>query len=90
MVRVGLIMSDQETNKREVRFVEPGTLPGAELLALFDHTKNLLIVDRKLFSSLSENDQERVLNTQSPNITIKWSDQGRKLVYAPPIVRRKN
>jgi hypothetical protein len=49
---------------RLVRYVESGTLPGRDLLCLYDKTTNLLVIDRDWFNELPEVDQHMVLRTQ--------------------------
>ena len=55
---------------RLMRYVEPGSLPGTDLLAVLDPKLNLLIINRALFELLSKEDQHRVLRTQKTSISV--------------------
>lgn len=57
---------------RIIRYVLPGTLPGRDLLSLYDKGANLLIVDRDHFERLSDEDREVVLRTQEPALSIEY------------------
>jgi hypothetical protein len=50
---------------RLMRYVEHGTLPHADLLSIFIHEQNLLIIDKLHFSSLHDNDKRALLRTHS-------------------------
>jgi hypothetical protein len=51
---------------RVIRYVELGTLPGRDLLSLYDKSANLLIVDRVHFERLSDENREIVLVYRKP------------------------
>ena len=51
---------------RLLRFVEPGTLPDADLVAVYDEPNNLVIIDRELFEQLKSVDQHLVKSIKSP------------------------
>jgi hypothetical protein len=55
---------------RLFRYVAPGTLPAANLLAIYDKTKNLLIIDREHFERLSDVERHRVLRTQRSYLEV--------------------
>jgi hypothetical protein len=55
---------------RLMRYVEPGTLPGRDLLCVYDYANNLLIINQELFAQLSSVDQSQVLRTQRTSITM--------------------
>jgi hypothetical protein len=59
------------------RFVEPGTLPGVNLLALYDAKQNLVIINRELFDKLSREDQRKTLRTQQPALACHIDQRGR-------------
>ena len=42
------------SSTRVIRYVLPGTLPARDLLALYDKSANLLIVDKDHFERLSQ------------------------------------
>ncbi|MGY4366107.1 hypothetical protein ACVW1A_002172 [Bradyrhizobium sp. LB1.3] len=67
---------------RIIRYVLPGTLPGRDLLSLYDRSANLLIVDRDHFDRLCDEDREVVLHTQEPALLIEY------LANKPPRIRR--
>ena len=56
---------------RLMRYVEPGTLPGANLLAIYDKAQNLLIIDRELFERLTETERSITLRTQQSFLEIE-------------------
>lgn len=64
-------MNPDDGLPRLFRYVEPGTLPAKNLLALYDKGQNLLIIDRDYFSKLSETEQHLVLRTQRPFLEIE-------------------
>ncbi len=55
---------------RVMRYVLPGTLPGRDLLALYDKSKNLLIIDRDHFDRLPPYEQRAVLRTHHSALRI--------------------
>ena len=55
---------------RLIRFVEPGVLPGRELLSIYDASKNLVIINRELYAQLPKQEQRETLRTQRPSISI--------------------
>ena len=57
---------------RLFRYVEPGTLPADNLLAILIKEKNLLIIDREYFERLSDTEQHLVLRTQRPFLEISF------------------
>lgn len=50
---------------RLFRYVERGTLPAPDLLALYDPSQNLVIIDKVLFAGLAEHDKRQVLRTHT-------------------------
>lgn len=56
---------------RIIRYVEAGTLPATNLLALYDKSQNLLIIDREYFEKLSDTEQHIVLRTQKSFLEIE-------------------
>lgn len=56
---------------RLFRYVEPGTLPGANLLAIYVKHQNLLIIDRELFNQLTDTERHLVLRTQEPSLEVE-------------------
>lgn len=61
---------------RIIRYVEPGTLPAAKLLAIYDHTQNLLIIDREHFQRLDWLDRHKLLRTHKPFTEITYDKRG--------------
>jgi hypothetical protein len=59
---------------RIIRYVEPGTLPGRDLLSLYDKSANLLIVDWVHFERLSDENREIVLHTTHPALLIEYGE----------------
>jgi hypothetical protein len=57
---------------RVVRYVKRGTLPGCDLLSLYDRSENLLIVDEDHFERLSDADREIVLQTEHSALLIEY------------------
>jgi len=57
---------------RVIRYVKPGTLPGCDLLSLYDRGENLLIVDADHFERLSDVDREIVLQTECSALLIEY------------------
>ncbi|WP_454627710.1 hypothetical protein [Bradyrhizobium cenepequi] len=57
---------------RLIRFVEPGTLPAANFLAVYVESQNLVIIDREHFERLSDYDRRQVLRTQQPYLEIEY------------------
>jgi hypothetical protein len=51
---------------RLMRYVEPGTLPGENLLAVYDKSINLLIIDREKFETLTKVERSLLLRTHAP------------------------
>ena len=51
---------------RLMRYVEPGTLPGKNILAIYDKDNNLLIIDREKFGTLTKLEQRALLRTHEP------------------------
>jgi hypothetical protein len=68
--------------KRIIRFVLPGTLPARDLLALYDKSTNLLIVDKDHFERLSDEDREVVLRTDDSALLIEYPPN------KPPRIRK--
>jgi hypothetical protein len=65
--------ADQMQNQsRIIRYVKPGTLPGRDLLSLYDESANLLIIDRDHFERLSDENREIVLGTQHSALLIEY------------------
>jgi hypothetical protein len=56
---------------RLIRYVDPGTLPGLDILALYDRTTNLLIIDRVHFAKLTETEKQLTLKTQRSCLTAE-------------------
>lgn len=54
------------------RWVEPGTLPGTRLVAIFDHTKNLMVIDKVKFAGLSSTQQEQLMKSNEPVYELEW------------------
>lgn len=52
------------------RYVEAGTLPGENLVALFDPANNLLVINRDLFEKLQPTDKHRVLRTRKTSLSV--------------------
>jgi hypothetical protein len=69
------------SSTRIIRYVLPGTLPVRDLLALYDKSANLLIVDKDHFERLSDEDREVVLRTQESALMIEYP------VNKPPRIR---
>lgn len=61
---------------RIIRYVEPGTLPSANLLAIYDKSQNLLIIDREHFERLDWIDRHQLLRTHSPYHEIAYDHRG--------------
>lgn len=59
---------------RLFRYVETGTLPLRNMLAVYDSSLNLLIIDRTLFGKLTPEDQRRTLCTQQSSLTVDLSN----------------
>jgi hypothetical protein len=59
---------------RVIRYVEPGTLPGRDLLSLYDKSANLLIIDRVHFERLSDENREIVLRTMHFALLIEYGE----------------
>jgi hypothetical protein len=57
---------------RIFRYVEPGTLPSSDLLAIYDKTQNLLLIDREHFERLSDIERHLVLRTHRPFLEIRY------------------
>lgn len=57
---------------RLFRYVEPGTLPAANLLAVYVESQNLLIIDREHFERLSDINRHLLLRTHSPYVEIAY------------------
>lgn len=56
---------------RLIRYVEPGTMPGLDLISILDPVKNLLIINRELFyNKLTDVDQKQLLRTQRTSVTL--------------------
>jgi hypothetical protein len=55
---------------RLIRYVEPGTLPTKDLMALYDKGQNLLIIDRAHFEKLSRAEQNILKKTHEPFIEV--------------------
>lgn len=63
-----------QNQSRIIRYVEPGTLPGLDLLSLYDKSANLLIIDRDHFERLSDENREMVLRTQHSALLIEYRE----------------
>lgn len=61
---------------RIIRYVEPGTLPAANLLAIYDKSQNLLIIDRDHFERLDWIDKHQLLRTHRPYHEIAYDTRG--------------
>lgn len=61
---------------RLIRYVEPGTLPSANLLAIYIKSQNLLIIDREHFERLDWLDKHRLLRTQQPYTEVSYDSRG--------------
>jgi hypothetical protein len=59
-------MPAERQRARIFRWVEPGTLPGRKLIAIYDATKNLLIIDKEKYALLDWYEQACLLRTQLP------------------------
>ncbi len=70
---------------RLIRYVEPGTLPAANLLALYDKSQNLLIIDREHFERLDWIDRHCTLRTHHPYLEIVY-EANRPPRVAPPAI----
>lgn len=55
---------------RLFRYVEPGAMPGLDLLAIYDAGMNLLIINRYLFDQLSEEDKRATLRTHETSLVV--------------------
>lgn len=62
------------------RYVEAGTMPGKDLVALFDPKTNLLVINRELFDRLQKTDQHRVLRTQKTSLSVSFCHAGEPYV----------
>jgi hypothetical protein len=62
----------QHNRSRVIRYVKQGTLPGCDLLSLYDRSENLLIVDEDHFERLSDVDREIVLKTEHSALLIEY------------------
>jgi hypothetical protein len=63
---------------RLIRYVAPGTLPSADLVALYDHDANLLILDKNNFEKLTDMQKHLVLrNTKFSAIETNHFDKYR-------------
>jgi hypothetical protein len=62
----------QHNRSRVIRYVKRGTLPGCDLLSLYDRSENLLIVDEDHFERLSDVDREIVLKTEHSALLIEY------------------
>jgi len=58
---------------RLMRYVEPGTLPGTNLLAIYDKAQNLLIIDRELFERLTDTERSITLRTTQSFLEVDLS-----------------
>ncbi len=56
---------------RIMRYVEPGTLPGKNLLCIWDQANNLLVINRELFEQLTPVQKSQTLRTQRTSITME-------------------
>jgi len=56
---------------RLFRYMEPGAMPGDNLLTLYYEEQNLLIINREEFEKLTDFEQKQVLRTQQPCLTIR-------------------
>ncbi len=56
---------------RLIRFVDPGTLPGIDLLAVWCPKDNLLVINRELFNLLTPAQKAQTLRTQQTSLTAK-------------------
>jgi hypothetical protein len=61
-----------DNQPRTFRYVERGTLPGTDLLSLYDKSINLLIIDKGHFACLSDADREAVLRTEHSALLIEY------------------
>jgi hypothetical protein len=67
---------------RIFRYVDRGTLPDANLLAIYDKSQNLLIIDRGHFARLTDIEKRFVLRTHRPFIEIHYDAHDRPLTLA--------
>lgn len=61
---------------RLIRYVERGTLPNTNLLAIYDKSQNLLIIDREHFARLDWAQKHLTLRTHRPFLEVSYNDQG--------------
>lgn len=55
---------------RLIRYVDPGTLPGRDILSIYDKSQNLLIIDSEHFKQLTELERRAVFRTERPVIYV--------------------
>lgn len=60
----------QQELPRLIRRVPAGTLPGEDLLAIYDPKQNLLVIDRDKFDALDDEDKKLVLRTNETALVI--------------------
>lgn len=71
---------------RLMRFVAPGTLPAANLLAIYDYSQNLVIIDREHFDRLTEWDRRETLRTHHPYLEVIYEKNRPPMVVGPVAV----
>mgnify|MGYP000019248193 CR=1 FL=1 len=55
---------------RIIRYVDAGSLPGTDILAIYDKNTNTLLIDRDYFERLSDIDRHMVIRTHLPVLEI--------------------
>ena len=61
---------------RLIRYVDRGTLPAANLLAVYDKSQNLLIIDREHFERLDWAQKHITLRTHRPFLEVTYDAKG--------------
>jgi hypothetical protein len=67
---MSFVFNPDDGPARIMRYVEPGSLPGSDTLAILDKSKNLLLIDRELFDRLDEIDKHQVLRSRTAVLKI--------------------
>lgn len=64
---------------RLIRYVERGTLPGANLLSIFNEKENLLIIDKDHYESLGATERHMALRTRQSFTEMPFSSHAPRL-----------
>jgi len=65
---------------RLIRYVEPGVIPGAgQVVSVYDASQNFIVIDRGLFSLLSEQERRTVLRTHKASLNVVTTELGTRL-----------